>query len=74
LPATNPLYSTTGNRMPQYWASFNLAPKRIQNGGWSRQITQDDFNISTTISGVKMRLGRGAFASFTGASKQNGPS
>jgi oxalate decarboxylase len=45
--------------MPQYWASFNLAPKRIQNGGWARQITQDDFKISTTISGVNMRLGPG---------------
>jgi oxalate decarboxylase len=45
--------------MPQYWASFNLAPKRIQNGGWARQITQDDFKISTTIAGVNMRLGPG---------------
>ena len=43
--------------MPQYWASFNLAPKRIQNGGWARQITEDDFKISTTIAGVNMRLG-----------------
>ena len=28
------------------WASFNNAPKRIQNGGWARQVTQDDFAIS----------------------------
>jgi oxalate decarboxylase family bicupin protein len=45
--------------MPQFWTSFNLAPKRIQNGGWARQITQDDFKISTTIAGVNMRLGPG---------------
>jgi oxalate decarboxylase len=45
--------------MPQFWSSFNLAPKRIQNGGWARQITSDDFKISSTISGVNMRLGRG---------------
>ena len=51
--------ATDVNGMPQYWASFNLAPKRIQNGGWARQITQDDFKISTTISGVNMRLGPG---------------
>jgi oxalate decarboxylase len=51
--------STDVNGMPQYWASFNLAPKRIQNGGWARQITQDDFKISTTIAGVNMRLGPG---------------
>jgi oxalate decarboxylase len=49
--------ATDVNGMPQYWASFNLAPKRIQNGGWARQITEDDFKISTTISGVNMRLG-----------------
>src|SRR5215467_6226348 len=51
--------ATDVNGMPQFWASFNLAPKRIQNGGWARQITESDFNISTTISGVNMRLGPG---------------
>ena len=50
---------TDVNGMPQYWASFNLAPKRIQNGGWGRQVTQDDFKISTTIAAVNMRLGPG---------------
>jgi oxalate decarboxylase len=51
--------ATDVNGMPQFWASFNLAPKRIQNGGWARQITQADFAISTTIAGVNMRLGPG---------------
>ncbi len=51
--------ATDVNGMPQFWASFNLAPKRIQDGGWARQITQDDFAISTTIAGVNMRLGPG---------------
>src|ERR1700757_3757070 len=51
--------ATDVNGMPQYWASFNLSPKRIQNGGWARRITQDDFKISTTIAGVNMRLGPG---------------
>ena len=51
--------ATDVNGMPQFWTSFNLAPKRIQNGGWARQITQDDFKISTTIAGVNMRLGPG---------------
>jgi oxalate decarboxylase len=45
--------ATDVNGLPQFWASFNLAPKRIQDGGWARQITQYDFNISTTIAGVK---------------------
>jgi oxalate decarboxylase len=51
--------ATDVNGMSQYWSSFNLAPKRIQNGGWARQITQDDFKISTDIAGVNMRLGPG---------------
>jgi oxalate decarboxylase len=51
--------ATDVNGMPRFWASFNLSPKRIQDGGWARQITQDDFKISTTIAGVNMRLGPG---------------
>jgi oxalate decarboxylase len=51
--------ATDVNGMSQFWSSFNLAPKRIQNGGWARQITSDDFKISSTIAGVNMRLGPG---------------
>src|ERR1700732_3640479 len=45
--------------MPMFWASFNNAPKRIKSGGWARQVTQADFAISDTISGVDMRLTAG---------------
>jgi oxalate decarboxylase len=45
--------------MPLTWASFNNAPKRIQNGGWARQVTVDDFPIAKEISGVNMRLTSG---------------
>ena len=45
--------------MPEFWASFNLAPRRIQDGGWGRQVTQADFAISTEIAGVNMRLSAG---------------
>jgi oxalate decarboxylase len=41
------------------WASFNNAPRRIQNGGWAREVTQSTFPISTTIAGVNMRLTAG---------------
>src|ERR1700704_1489151 len=41
------------------WASFNNAPRRIQDGGWARQVTQDTFPISNTIAGVNMRLTAG---------------
>src|ERR1700744_6587867 len=49
--------ATDINGMPLFWASFNNAHKRYQNGGWAREVTQDDFAISEDISGVNMRLG-----------------
>src|SRR6202049_2802551 len=45
--------------MPQIWSSFNTVQRRVQNGGWARQFTQADFAISTTITGVNMRLTAG---------------
>ena len=45
--------------LPMFWASFNNAPRRIQDGGWARQVTQYDFQISEEIAGVDMRLTRG---------------
>jgi oxalate decarboxylase len=51
--------ATDVGSMPMNWASFNNAPKRVQNGGWARQVTQADFAISETISGVNMRLTAG---------------
>jgi oxalate decarboxylase len=45
--------------LPLFWASFNNAPRRIQDGGWARQVTQADFQISNSISGVNMRLNAG---------------
>jgi oxalate decarboxylase len=51
--------ATDVGSMPMFWASFNNAPRRIQDGGWARQVTQADFAISESISGVDMRLTRG---------------
>jgi oxalate decarboxylase len=45
--------------IPLFWASFNNAPRRIQDGGWARQVTQADFQISNSISGVNLRLNAG---------------
>jgi oxalate decarboxylase len=36
--------------------SFSLAHKRIENGGWTRQVTERELPISTTMAGVEMRL------------------
>ncbi|MBV8398104.1 MAG: cupin domain-containing protein [Acetobacteraceae bacterium] len=51
--------ATNSGDLPMFWASFNNAPRRIQNGGWARQVTQFDFQISEEIAGVNMRLTRG---------------
>ncbi len=45
--------------MAQCWSSFNHMHRRIQNGGWAREVTQVDFAISKDISGVNMRLTAG---------------
>jgi oxalate decarboxylase/phosphoglucose isomerase-like protein (cupin superfamily) len=36
--------------------SFSLAHKRIENGGWTRQVTARELPISKTLAGVEMRL------------------
>jgi oxalate decarboxylase len=59
FPAAQSPPATSVGDMPMFWASFNNAPRRIQNGGWARQVTQFDFQISESISGVNMRLTRG---------------
>jgi len=51
--------ATDVDGMPLFWASFNNAHKRIQNGGWAREVTQADFAISESISSVNMRLDAG---------------
>jgi len=36
--------------------SFAMAHKRIESGGWTRQVTQRELPISKTMAGVEMRL------------------
>ncbi len=39
--------------------SFSLARKRVENGGWTRQVTARELPVSTTMAGVEMRLTAG---------------
>jgi oxalate decarboxylase len=57
-PFLNPPATDVGNN-PQFWSSFNIAPKRVQAGGWARQINTGMFPISKDIAGVNMRLSAG---------------
>jgi oxalate decarboxylase len=56
--AANPP-ATDVRDLPQFWASFNNAHKRIQGGGWARQLAQADFPLSRDFTGVNMRLAAG---------------
>jgi oxalate decarboxylase len=50
----------TDHGLPQtFWNSFSAMHRRIQDGGWSRQVNRHDFPISKDIAGVNMRLTAG---------------
>ena len=52
--------ATDHGEVRTFWGSFSTAHRRIQEGGWSRQVTVDDFPISKDIAGVNMRLTAGS--------------
>ena len=43
------------------WYSFDIAFKRVQQGGWTHQVTQRELPSSQDISGVNMRITAGSF-------------
>jgi len=43
------------------WYSFDLTKKRIQEGGWTHQVTERELPSSKELAGVNMRLTRGSF-------------
>lgn len=51
--------ATDISTQPFFWSSFNISPKRVQRGGWAREVTGHDFAISKEISGVNMHLAPG---------------
>lgn len=58
---TNPFLppDTDHSLTPQFWNSFSAAHRRVEEGGWTRQVTVKDFPISKDIAGVNMRLTAG---------------
>jgi oxalate decarboxylase len=63
LDAENPssvwAVATDNGTVKPFKYSFSLARKRIESGGWTRQVTARELPISTTIAGVEMRLTAG---------------
>ena len=47
---------TDHGEVPSFWQSFATAHRRVEEGGWSRQVTVTDFPLSKEIAGVNMRL------------------
>jgi oxalate decarboxylase len=43
------------------WYSFDLVHKRIQECGWTHQVTQRELPSSTDLAGVNMRLTAGSY-------------
>jgi oxalate decarboxylase len=43
------------------WYSFDLTHRRVQEGGWTHQVTQRELPSSKDIAGVNMRVSKGAF-------------
>lgn len=51
--------ATDISTQPFFWSSFNISPRRVQKGGWAREVTSKDFVISDEIAGVNMYLQAG---------------
>ena len=49
-----------GNSEP-IWYSFDLTHKRVEEGGWTSQVTQRELPSSKDVAGVRMRLTPGAY-------------
>ncbi len=47
--------------VPPFWFSFELAHRRVEDGGWTRQVTQKDLPDSQDLAGVNMRLTAGSY-------------
>ena len=58
--SNNPPASDRGDILP-IWYSFDLTHRRVQDGGWTRQVTAREFPSSRDVAGVTMRLTAGSY-------------
>jgi oxalate decarboxylase len=52
---------TDAGDVETFWYSFELAHRRVQDGGWTRQVTQIDLPQSKDLAGVNMRITAGSY-------------
>jgi oxalate decarboxylase len=60
-PNSNMPPPTDSGDVGPIWYSFDLTHKRVQEGGWTHQVTQRELPSSTELAGVNMRLTAGSF-------------
>ncbi|MFZ3216374.1 MAG: cupin domain-containing protein [Candidatus Acidiferrales bacterium] len=58
-PDSNVPPPTDAGGVPTFKYPFSLAHKRLQEGGWSREVTQRELAVSKSMAGVDMRLTAG---------------
>ncbi|WP_353069714.1 cupin domain-containing protein [Tunturibacter empetritectus] len=60
-PSSNTPPRTDRGDIGPIWYSFDLNHKRLENGGWTHQVTQRELPPSRDLAGVNMRLTAGSF-------------
>ncbi len=58
-PSSNFAPETDSGGQPPFKYPFSFAHKRIEGGGWTRQVTVRDLPMSKKMAGVQMRLIKG---------------
>src|SRR6201998_4797264 len=60
-PSSNMPPPTDHGDIGPIWYSFDLAHKRVQEGGWTHEVNSKVLPTSTDLTGVNMRLTPGSF-------------
>src|SRR6202046_3241232 len=60
-PNSNNSPPTDHGDLEPLWYSFDLVKKRVEEGGWTHQVTQRELPSSREIAGVNMRLTAGSY-------------
>jgi oxalate decarboxylase len=60
-PNSNMPPPTDHGDMVPLWYSFDLVKKRMEEGGWTHEVTQRELPSSKDIAGVNMRLTAGSY-------------
>ncbi len=60
-PNSNLPPPTDHGSVPPLWYSFEIAHRRVQEGGWTHEVTERELPSSKDIAGVNMRLTKGSY-------------